>query len=157
MVYMKASDPLKLCIANIILLLHLQLCETKLGGVVISPPTVAPVCSGDLLELRCTTAGSFLEWSFFLIPDGETTARKYARVLHSQSPATSELTVSSITFTFSRISTEGSEPLTSMLLIDPVSDDLNGTEVNCTDVIRSNSTSTHIQVINESVMISGKL
>ena len=43
--------------------------------------------------------------------------------------------INSITFIFSRISTEGSEPLISMLLIDPVSDDLNGTEVNCTEVL----------------------
>ena len=65
--------------------------------------------------------------------------------------------INSITFTFSRISTEGSEPLISMLLIDPVSDDLNGTEVNCTEVLTSNSTSTRIQVINESHMIGSKL
>ena len=123
----------------------------------IIPPGVyiAPVCSGGLLELTCTTPGSFLEWSFFFIPEGETTARKYFRSLHTESSATS-LMINSITFTFSRISTHGSEPLISMLQIDPVSDDLNGTEVNCTDVVTSNTTFTRIQVINESSMIGSK-
>ena len=124
---------------------------------VITPSGVAPVCNRGLLELTCTTPGSFLEWSFFLIPEGETTVRRYFRSLHTESPATSELMINSITFTFSRISTEGSEPLISMLLIDPVlSDDLNGTEVNCTDVVTSNTTFTRIQVVNESSMIGSK-
>ena len=93
---MKASDPLKLCIASVLL----QIYETKAGSVVISPPGgVAPACSGDLLELTCTTLGSFAEWSFFLIPEQETTARKFACVLHIDSvPASSELLVNSITF-----------------------------------------------------------
>ena len=44
-----------------------------------------------------------------------------------------------------------------MLLINSVNDDLNGTEVNCTDVETSNSTFTSIRVINENDMINGEL
>ena len=152
---MKASDPLKLCIVSVVLL---QLRETNAGSVVISPSGgVAPACSGDLLELTCTTLGSFAEWSFFLIPEQETTARKFARVLHIDSvPASSELLVNSTTFIFSRISAPGSLPLMSRLLINPVADALNGTDVNCTDVDASNSSSTRIRVINESILIGGK-
>ena len=128
-----------------------------LEGVMISPSGVASVCSGGQLELICTVAGTFLQWSFFLFPEGETMARRFFRSLHSGSfPATSDLEVNSITFTFSRISADGSQPLVSRLLITPISDDLNGTEVNCTDVLASNTSSTHIKVINESTMISSE-
>ena len=123
----------------------------------ISPSGVASVCSGGQLELTCTTPGTILEWSFFLVPEGEIMARRFFRSLHSGSvPATSDLKVNSITFTLSRISAEGSLPVMSRLLITPVSDDLNSTEVSCTDVVASNTSSTHIKVINESTMISSK-
>jgi hypothetical protein len=105
--------------------------------------------------LTCTTPGTLLEWSFFLVPEGETMARRYYRVLHSESfPAKSDIRANSITFTFSRISSQGSLPLISRIVINPVRDYLNGTEVNCTDIITSNTTSTYIKVINESTMTS---
>ena len=70
----------------------------------ISPPEAAPVCSGNMLELTCTVTGSFL------IPEGETTARRYERILHTTSiPATSQLVVNSITFIFSRTSAVNSK------------------------------------------------
>ena len=124
-------------------------------GVVISPPEVTSVCSGGQLELTCTVPGTFLEWSFFLVPEGETMARRFFRTIHLES-ATSDLEVNSLTFTFSIISADGSQPLVSRLLIAPVSDGLNGTEVNCTDILASNTSSTHIKVINESTMISSE-
>ncbi|MCG8626226.1 MAG: hypothetical protein MJE68_30040 [Proteobacteria bacterium] len=128
-----------------------------LEGVVISPPGVASVCSGGQLELTCTVPGTLLEWSFFLVPERETMARRFFRTLHSGSvPATSDLEVNSITFTFSRISADGNQPLVSRLLIAPVNDGLNGTEVNCTDIVASNTSSIHIKVINESTMISSE-
>ena len=126
-------------------------------GVVISPEVVSVCSGGSQLELTCTVAGTFLEWSFFLVPEGETMARNFFRSLHSGSvPATSDLEVNSIMFTFSRISAEDRQPLVSRLLITPVSDGLNGTEVNCTDVVASNTSSIHIKVINESTMISSE-
>jgi hypothetical protein len=99
-------------------------------GMMISPPGVASVCSGGQLELTCTTPGTLVEWSLFLVPEGETMARRYDRILHSESfPATSaaDLKVNSITFTFSRISSLGSLPLVSRAVIDPANDSLNGT------------------------------
>ena len=121
---------------------------------IISPPGIAPVCRGDQLELTCTVTGSFLEWSFSLIPEGETTARRYARVLHTTSiPATSQLVVNSITFTFSRTSAVNSLQLTSMLLIKSVNDGLNGTEVNCADVETSETVSTFVNILNEDQII----
>ena len=123
-------------------------------GVVISPLEVA-VCSGDQLELTCTVPGTLLEWSFILVSEGD---RRYNRILDSNSfPATSDLEVKSIIITFSRISAKGTLPVVSKLLITPASDVLNGTEVNCTDVLASNTSSTHIKVINESTMISSEL
>ena len=98
-----------------------------------------------------------LEWNFFLIPEKETTARKYSRILSSQSAPMSDLEVNSITFIFSRISAAGSLPLISRLVINPVSDGLNGIEVNCTDALASNSASTYIRVINESTVTRSKL
>ena len=105
------------------------------------------MCSGDQLELICTTTGRFLELSFSLIPEGDATARRYVRVVNPNSP-TSELEVNSITFTFSIISAGSSLHLTSRLLISPVRDSLNGTQVNCTDVGTANLTSTIVTVIN---------
>ena len=123
--------------------------------VTISPSQTASVCRGAQLELTCTTTGSLLEWSFLLVPEGEKTARPYARVLHSQSvPATSDLEVNSIIFIFLRISAEGSLPVISRLLINPVTDELNGTLVNCTDVLASETTSTSVSIMNEDL---GKL
>ena len=127
-------------------------------AVTVSPPQMASVCRGHQLEILCTTPGNFLEWSFLLIPDGGTVARRYFRSLHSDLvPATSDLEVNSITFTFSRISAEGSLPVTSRLLINPVNDELNGTLVNCTDVITSETKSTSVLIINEEPVVRGKL
>ena len=60
-----------------------------LEGVVISPPGMVSVCSGGQLELTCIVPGTFLEWNFFLVPEGETMARRHHRTLNSVSfPAT---------------------------------------------------------------------
>ena len=128
-----------------------------LGAVTISPSGTASACRGDQLELTCDITGRFLEWSFPLIPEGDTTARRYARVLNPNSP-TSALEVNSITFTFSIIyaGPGDSLPLTSRLLISQVSDGLNGTEVNCTDVRTSETVSTIVKTISED-FIFGRL
>lgn len=137
---------LRMQISPAVLLLIL----TAGAGVVICPLAIAPVCQGDQLELTCTVTGRFLEWSFFLIPEGETTARRYVRSL-GPNARVSTLEVNSITFTFS-VSSSGSteSSLTSRLHIIPTNASLNGTEVNCTNVDTSNSTSTIVTIINES-------
>ena len=108
------------------------------------------------MEILCTTQERFLEWSFFLVPDGQTMARRFSRALHSGS-ATSDLEVNSIIFTFSRISAEGSQPVMSRLLIYPANEELNGTLVNCTDVLASETKSTSVLIVNEEPIFGGKL
>ena len=127
-----------------------------LGAVTISPSGTASACQGDQLELTCVITGRFLEWSFPLIPEGDTTARRYARVLNPNSP-TSALEVNSITFTFSIISAGNNLPLISRLLISQVSNGLDGTEVNCTDIGTSETVSTLITTILSGDSIFGRL
>ena len=97
----------------------------------ISPSGVAPVCQeGDQLELICTTTGIFLRWEITIFPEN---------VTHVQTPITSvgssgippSLMISSSTITFSRLSGPNISPLISRITINPVSNGLNGTVVNC--------------------------
>ena len=107
------------------------------------------MCSGDQLELMCTTTGMFLNWSYSLIPDG--------RVIQStgQSDQNYVLTVNNTVFTIYRLSDPNSLPLMSRLLIRPVSDDLNGTVVTCVDLEASISSSTIINIVDEDVIQGG--
>lgn len=130
---------------------------TAVGIVTISPAHTASVCRGDQLELICNTTGAFLEWRLCLISDGETTARKiiFIRIvtIFGQVPP---LLVNSTVFNFSRIPAENTLPLTSRLLISPVSNNLNGTEVNCTNLETSETASTVVSIINKD-LITGRL
>ena len=112
----------------------------------ISPARVAPVCSGDLLELTCSTPGSILEWAF---------ATLYKRAVSRTNQVPAPLSIDSTWFTFSRLSAQNSFPLISTLSINPVNKGLNGTEVNCTDVGTSETVSTIITIIDEN-LIEGK-
>lgn len=123
----------------------------SIGAVTLSPSGTASVNEGDELELTCTTTGVFLEWCFSLTPEGGTTPTIYKRFLTTSGPSnqTSQLQVNSqITFTFSRISAQNSLPLVSRLLISPVSKDLNGTGVNCTDLQTSERASALVYLKN---------
>ena len=45
-------------------------CEISVSGcVALSPPRIAPVCSGDQLELICSTTETFIEWSISRIDE----------------------------------------------------------------------------------------
>ena len=115
------------------------------GMATISPPEQALACRGeDHLELTCAITGRLLEWSFDLIPEGESTATRYTRVLQSLGPSNQValLTVNS------DFSTQDSLPLRSRLLISPVRDDMNGTVVNCTDLFASISASVITNLTN---------
>ena len=128
----------------------------RTGGAVISPPGIVSVCVGDDVTLMCNTTGRFLEWSFSLIPENETVSMRYSRALqpsglnHLQ---VSEQRIGSTIFLYSRSSAENVLPLTSALSIGPVSEDLNGTVVNCTDATTSDTASTLINIINEELII----
>ena len=125
-----------------------------IGTANISPSHMASVCRGDQLELICTTTGRILEWSFSLIPTGETTAVTYSQVLSTSSSfsaVTSVILVNS-SFSFSRFSDQYALPLISRLLMNPVSAELNGIEVNCADRETSETASTLVQIINEDLI-----
>lgn len=120
------------------------------GMVMISPSGIVSVCQGDQLELTYNTTGSFLRWEVNnLFSEKEITARTYTRSFSSigASNYTELLRVNSTMFTFSRRSAQGNLPLISRLLIQPVSEGLNRTEVNCVDVITSESAVTTIHII----------
>ena len=84
-----------------------------------SPPGVAPVCSGGQLELTCTTKGTFLEWKFSVILENETTATDTSCIFvssDSASAAMSLLMVNSTVFNFSRTSARDSLPVESTFI-----------------------------------------
>ena len=103
------------------------------GEVAIHPSGMTYVCNGGQVELTCTTTGPFLEWSFNLIQENATTARRFSRLIEgtSQDMLITNLSVNSTLFTFSRTSSPNSLPLTSRLLVSSVSEGLNGTVMNC--------------------------
>ena len=130
------------------------------GTVTISPPEKVSVCRGHQLELTCNVTGSVLQWSFSLIPEGETTTRRYSFTLTNLNPTNQaqQLSVNSTMFTFLRNSAANSVPLISKLVINGTSDHLNQTVVTCLDVETSESDSTTIDIINESQnLISGEV
>ena len=99
--------------------------------ITLSPSGVAPVCSGDQLELTCTTTEELLQWRFSVIRGNETSATEFSRTVHSTGGYLSHLEVNSIMFNFSRTTSYDSVPVVSTLLIGPVSNSLNGTVINC--------------------------
>ena len=116
------------------------------GAVMVSPPEGASACSGDQLELTCTTSGILLEWMFSVVPDN-IAARTYTKGLTTATEAPEPLIINSTRFTFSRLSPLNRLPLISILVINLVTVGLNGTKVNCTDVETSETASTTIITI----------
>ena len=101
----------------------------------ISPSGVASVCSGGHIDITCTTNGTFIRW--YIRSENENSAsRTYTRTLSSLGVASSvvSLMINSTIFSFSRISTQGSLPLSSRIEISPVSEILNETEMKCEGV-----------------------
>ena len=120
------------------------------GASMISPSGIASVCSGEHLDITCTISGTFIRW--YIRPENESNAfRTYIRTLSSLSVVSgvAPLMINSTMFSFSRISTQGTLPLSSRLEISPVSEILNGTEMKCEDVTAMvNSSATIINVIS---------
>ena len=103
----------------------------------------ATVCSGgDQFELMCTTTGILLQWRTGLFSDRPAISRD------APTDQTYSVQVNSTIFTFSRVSSRYVVPLVSRLLVSPVSDNLSGTVLKCTDVFMSNVASTILNVIN---------
>ena len=113
---------------------------------IISPPGIAEVCSGDRLELMCTTTGEFLQWRFRGINDTITITRTIQAAVPA-GDAMFQFVVNSTMFNFFRTSAEGSLPMIiSKVVIGPVSSSLNGTMMNCIDLSTASSTATTIIV-----------
>ena len=102
------------------------------------------MCSGDQLELTCSLTdpdSNLLEW--ILTP--ATIFMDLLRAIDTYSPSDETAVINSTLFiTFSRISARGNLPLVSRLTIDPVTTDLNGIVVYCTDVSSTMETATAI-------------
>jgi hypothetical protein len=132
---------------------------TTAGAVTINSPginaEIAPVCSGDELELTCIISGRVLEWNITLMPPSEDTTFEYPLNSLDQAFPLHTITVDNIiSFTFSRISPPNSHPLISRLLISPATSVVNGTVVICADrATRTNSSTTVDVVHNNSTLI----
>ena len=89
------------------------------------------MCSGDQLELMCI-GSSLLEWT--ITP---TNSMGFQRAIAADTPSdqTSYFMVNSSLFTLSRTSAKDRLPLESRIFINPVTSDINGTVVVCTDGI----------------------
>ena len=113
---------------------------------------VAPVCRvGDPLQLTCTAAARSIRWKILQFNELGTLTEVVNSVFIDSidDNQVKQREVNSATFTFMRISNEGTLPLISTLSIDSVSIGLNGTVVNCTDVSNPMTlASTTIYIIN---------
>ena len=123
------------------------------GLVEISPLVVALVCeAGDQLQLTCNSSSPLHTWKFTAISESGA-VMTYETPIQSLGPtgllnSQEQLTINStVMFTFSRLSIEHDLPLISRVIINDVSEGLNGVEMNCTDAGMINSATTTIQVI----------
>ena len=121
------------------------------GAVTLSPSGVISVCNGGQLELNCTITDSvLLVWNVSSI----NAPMSITRTISSSSPfdQTVHAMINSTNLTFSRISAQHSSPLISRLLINPVSNHLNGTEVNCVNSMTSESSSVAVVNVSSSLI-----
>lgn len=123
--------------------------DNIIGTVTLSPSGDSLVCSGDQLNLTCSLTGSnLLEWTF--APDTIFMRPGLYRAIDADVPKFSDdfAVIGSSRFTFSKSSARGNLPLVSTLLIDPVTNDLNGIMINCTDVSSMESATSIVYVVN---------
>ena len=121
------------------------------GVVEISPSEIAPICqAGDQRKLTCSTSGVLQTWKFTAISESGA-AMTFTRTVSSGGSTGVDsqplIINSTLMFTFSRLSCQGSLPLISRMTIDPVTEGLNGTRVNCLDGITSESATTTLHII----------
>ena len=108
----------------------------------LSPPDRASVCNGDLLKVNCNTSGNFLRWNITLqlVINESISTITVIRIIASDHQYPKQIPVrvgnSWTTITLSRSSTLGVTPLTSTLLINPVSAILNGSIVTCSEIVQ---------------------
>ena len=140
------------CILILCSSLKVEVISLNAGMVTLSPMMVAPVCCvGDPLQLTCTATVEFISWSVFQINEQGTLEMEINDELVNSidEHQMAHTVVNSSTFTFSRISAQGAAPLISTLSIDSVNIGLNGTVVQCSDVVNTTvSALTTIQIID---------
>ena len=123
------------------------------GAVMLSPSRRAQVCAGDNLEFTCNITGTLLVWNFPLIGSSR---RQFQYGISASDPAEAYkhhlVDNSTININISKNSAEDS-PVSSRLLISPVTESHNGTEVTCVDLSSSPAmeSSTTIVVIDGQV------
>ena len=104
------------------------------AAVTINPSEIAQVCVGDKLEFTCNITGTLLEWRVPLIGNnGRQVLRGISASNSAETYQRQLIDNSTVNITFSRISAEDS-PVSSRLLISPVTESHNGTEVTCVEV-----------------------
>jgi hypothetical protein len=130
------------------------------GLLTLSPKSVAPVCHvGDPLLVTCTASVEFIKWSILQVNDQGTLeeATTSVQINSRDDNQVVQRAMNSSTFLFTRTSPQLASPLVSILLVDSVSVDLNGTVVNCSDVanpMTSTSTTIYISAANSTVTLS---
>ena len=100
------------------------------------------MCDGGQLELNCTISGSVLKWRF--IPEQN---HSQLSVLSYVPTRNQSFQYGNSTISFIRISYP-MELTSYRTVISPVYNNLDGTEVKCTDLADQDSSSTVISVVN---------
>ena len=114
----------------------------------ISPSGVALVCQeGDQLELTCNTSNTLHRWRFTAIPESgpAVTYMRTVSSIGSTGVDSEPITINStIMVTFSRLSIQNELPLISRMVINSVSEGLNGVRVECVAAPEAATTTIHI-------------
>ena len=100
---------------------------------VLSPSGIATVCPEATLEIICSTDRIFLNWNVTTPPSASESGQAFtrARLISSSSQSVSPLIINTKVFMISVVSTM--DQFTSVLSVENVTDDLNGTIVQCAD------------------------
>ena len=120
------------------------------GELILSSSELEPVCEvGASTEVTCSTTAGALRW-YITIPRMITESRFMSR--NTQSSTSPPLTIDSSTISFTRLSAHGALPLVAVVRIDRVSEALNGTVINCTEVglnlISPDTSATTVQLVD---------
>ena len=143
-------DHQKVLRLSISCLIMMIIATARSRAVMLIPPNIAPVCSGDELELTCVVPGRALDWNVSIpgmLPEFSTFKHTLTSVERSSPNHTITINGSN-SFVFSRISPQDSQPLISRLLISPATGAVNGTVVICADRETRNSSSTSVYIVN---------
>ena len=119
------------------------------GLVTLSPSRKALVCGvGEPVELTCNTTETFLRWQITIPGGAETSTRTETRLLSYNTPSASPLMVYSAMINFTRTSSHEILPLISTLVIDHVTEGLNGTVVSCMEVSSSQTATSAATIVH---------